>query len=72
MNNKQKKASKAKFSDGLGSSGMVVSTLSERHGAKRHPPSPDEAAFIDSIPAGYAPAAGRRTPGGTAARRKRA
>ena len=29
MNNKQKKALKAKFSDGLGSSGMMVSTLSE-------------------------------------------
>ena len=29
MNNKQKKALKAKFSDGLGSSGMMVSALSE-------------------------------------------
>ena len=42
MNSKQKKALEAKFSDGLGSSGMMVSTLSEWYDAKHRPPSADE------------------------------
>lgn len=50
MNSKQKKALKAKFSDGLGSSGMMVSTLSEWYDAKHRPPSADEVAFVNSIP----------------------
>lgn len=58
MNNKQKKASKAKFSDGLGSSGMMVSTLSEWYDAKHRPPSSDEVEFIHSIPAGSCPRRG--------------
>ena len=58
MNNKQKKALKAKFSDGLGSSGMMVSTLSEWYDAKHRPPSADEVAFINSIPVGSCPRCG--------------
>lgn len=46
MNSKQKKALKAKFSDGLGSLGMMVSTFSEWYDAKHRPPSADEAARL--------------------------
>ncbi len=52
MNSKQKKALKAKFSDGLGSSGMMVSALSEWYDAKHRPPCADEVTFINSIPVG--------------------
>lgn len=58
MNNKQKKALKAKFSDSLGSSGMMVSTLSEWYDAKHRPASADEVAFINSIPVGSCPRCG--------------
>ena len=58
MNSKQKKALKAKFSDGLGSSGMMVSTLSEWYDAKHRPPTADEVAFVNSIPVGSCPRCG--------------
>lgn len=58
MNNKQKKALKAKFSDDLGSSRMMVSTLSEWYDAKHRPPSADEVAFVNSIPVGSCPRCG--------------
>ena len=58
MNNKQKKALKAKFSDGLSSSGMMVSTLSEWYDAKHRSPSADEVAFVNSIPVGTCPRCG--------------
>lgn len=58
MNSKQKKALKAKFSDGLGSSGVMVSTLSKWYDVKQRPPSSDEVAFVNSIPAGSCPRCG--------------
>ena len=58
MNKKQREALRAKFSDGEPSSAMMVSTLSEWYDAKHRRASPEEVAFINSLPAGTCPHCG--------------
>lgn len=49
MNKKQKEALKGKFSVDLGSTEMMVSTISEWHEAKHRRPSEEETRFINSL-----------------------
>ena len=49
MNEKQKKELRRRFSDGLKSSKMMISTLEEWHDAKHRDPSKDEVDFVNSI-----------------------
>ena len=58
MNEKQLKALRAMFSDGEPSSAMMVSTLSEWYDAKHRRASPEEVAFINSLPAESCPYCG--------------
>lgn len=58
MNEKQKKALEARFSDGSPSSAMMVSTLSEWYDAKHRKPSPEEVAYANSIPVSSCPYCG--------------
>lgn len=58
MNKKQLEALRAKFSGGDPSSPMMVSTLSEWYDAKHRRASPEEIAFINSLPVGGCPYCG--------------
>lgn len=58
MNKKQLEALRAKFSDGDPSSPMMVSTLSEWYDAKHRKASPQEVAFINSLPVDSCPYCG--------------
>lgn len=60
MNKKQEEALKAKFSGCRGSSGMMVSTLSEWYDAKHRRPSAEEVDFVNSIPIDSCPHCGSR------------
>ena len=55
MNEKQLKALRAMFSGGGPSSAMMVATLSEWYDAKHRRASPEEVAFINSLPAESCP-----------------
>lgn len=58
MNKKQQEALAAKFSDGDASSALMISTLEEWYDAKHRKASPEEVAFVNSLPVKTCPRCG--------------